>query len=76
MESVRAIRAAWRSRSKRSTSGRRNNQLSKASRIAGARSYRLGPGDVLWIPPDTPHQTLVPKGGEIRYLAFKFPAKP
>ena len=43
--------------------------------IAGARSYRLGPGDVLWIPAGAPHQTLVPQGGDFRYLAFKFDAK-
>jgi mannose-6-phosphate isomerase-like protein (cupin superfamily) len=46
----------------------------RGGKIAGARSYPLGPGDVLWIPPGTPHQTLVPKGGDIRYLAFKFAA--
>ena len=44
--------------------------------ITGGRTYQLGPGDVLWIPPNTPHQTLVSKGGDFRYLAFKFEAKP
>jgi hypothetical protein len=35
----------------------------------------MGPGDVLWIPAGAPHQSLVPKGGDFRYLAFKFEAK-
>ena len=48
----------------------------RGGRIVGARSYPLAPGDVLWIPPGTPHQTIVPKGGDVRYLAFKFEAKP
>ena len=42
--------------------------------ISGARSYQLGPGDVLWIPAGSPHQ-VTPKGGAFRYLAIKFDAK-
>ena len=44
--------------------------------VTGAKAYSLGPGDVLWIPAGAPHQTLVPKGGDFRYLAFKFEVKP
>ena len=48
----------------------------RGGKIAGAKAYPLGPGDVLWIPAGAPHQTLAPKGGDFRYLAFKFDAKP
>ena len=47
----------------------------RGGKIAGARAYALGPGDALWIPAGTPHQTVLPKGGDFRYLAFKFDAK-
>jgi quercetin dioxygenase-like cupin family protein len=41
--------------------------------ISGGRDYQLAPGDILWIPAGAPHQ-VTPKGGDFRYLAFKFPA--
>jgi mannose-6-phosphate isomerase-like protein (cupin superfamily) len=44
--------------------------------IDGGDLYRLGPGDVLWIPAGTPHQALVGKGSSFSYLAVKFEAKP
>jgi len=47
----------------------------RGGKVTGARAYRLGPGDVLWIPAGAPHQTLVPKGTAFSYLAFKFEAK-
>lgn len=47
----------------------------RGGKVTGAQAYRMGPGDVLWIPAGAPHQTLVPKGGSFRYLAFKFEAK-
>jgi mannose-6-phosphate isomerase-like protein (cupin superfamily) len=47
----------------------------RGGKITGAKAYALGPGDVLWIPAGAPHQSLVPKGGDFRYLAFKFEAK-
>lgn len=47
----------------------------RGGKVTGAKAYLLGPGDVLWIPAGAPHQTLVPKGGDFRYLAFKFDAK-
>jgi mannose-6-phosphate isomerase-like protein (cupin superfamily) len=48
----------------------------RGGKISGAKAYAMGPGDVLWIPAGAPHQSLVPKGGDFRYLAFKFEAKP
>jgi len=39
--------------------------------IKGAKSYPMGPGDVLFIPAGLPHQVLVPEGGTFSYLAFK-----
>jgi mannose-6-phosphate isomerase-like protein (cupin superfamily) len=48
----------------------------RGGRISGAKAFALGPGDVLWIPAGAPHQSLVPKGGDFRYLTFKFEAKP
>ena len=47
----------------------------RGGKVTGAHAYAMGPGDVLWIPAGAPHQTLVPKGGSFRYLAFKFEAK-
>jgi mannose-6-phosphate isomerase-like protein (cupin superfamily) len=47
----------------------------RGGKVTGAKAYAMGPGDVLWIPAGAPHQTLVPKGGDFRYLAFKFDAK-
>lgn len=47
----------------------------RGGKVSGAKSYDLGPGDVLWIPAGAPHQALVPKGGDFRYLAFKFEVK-
>ena len=41
--------------------------------ITGAESFELGPGDVVWIPADLPHKMIVPEGGSIVYLAFKYP---
>lgn len=44
--------------------------------MSGGRAYQLSPGDVLWIPAGSPHQTLAPSDGSFSYLAFKFEAKP
>lgn len=48
----------------------------RGGKVTGAKAYAMGPGDVLWIPAGAPHQALVPKGGDFRYLAFKFEARP
>jgi mannose-6-phosphate isomerase-like protein (cupin superfamily) len=42
-------------------------------RIVGGQSYRMRPGDVLWIPAGIPHQMLIPPGGSFTYLAIKSP---
>lgn len=47
----------------------------RGGKVTGAHAYKLGPGDVLWIPAGAPHQTLVAKGTSFSYLAFKFDAK-
>lgn len=39
--------------------------------ITGAARFEVGPGDVLWIPAGLPHQVLVPRGGDLNYLAIK-----
>jgi mannose-6-phosphate isomerase-like protein (cupin superfamily) len=44
--------------------------------MSGGDLYRVGPGDVLWIPAGAPHQVLVRQGGSFSYLAIKFEAKP
>ena len=44
----------------------------RGGKVTGAHAYKLGPGDVLWIPAGAPHQTLVPKGASFSYFAFKF----
>ena len=41
------------------------------ARAAGAARFEVGPGDVLWIPAGLPHQVLVPRGGDLNYLAIK-----
>jgi mannose-6-phosphate isomerase-like protein (cupin superfamily) len=43
----------------------------RGGKISGAKSYDLGPGDVLWIPAGLPHLVVVPKGGDFTYMAFK-----
>lgn len=47
----------------------------RGGKISGAKAYAMSAGDVLWIPAGAPHQALVPKGGDFRYLAFKFEAQ-
>jgi mannose-6-phosphate isomerase-like protein (cupin superfamily) len=44
--------------------------------ISGAREYRVGPGDVLWIPAGLPHQVRVAKGDSFSYLAIKIANPP
>lgn len=41
--------------------------------ISDAESLELGPGDVVWIPAGLPHKMIVPEGGSIVYMAFKYP---
>jgi mannose-6-phosphate isomerase-like protein (cupin superfamily) len=38
-------------------------------------SYPVTAGDIINIPPKTPHQVLVPKGGQVTYLVVKYSKK-
>ena len=42
--------------------------------IAGGQDHNVVKGDMILIPPNTPHQ-VTPKGGAFRYLTVKFEAK-
>jgi mannose-6-phosphate isomerase-like protein (cupin superfamily) len=42
--------------------------------IAGGMRYRVGPGDMIHIPPETPHSYLVEEGGHITYVLVRVPA--
>lgn len=44
--------------------------------ISGAREYRVGAGDVLWIPAGLPHQVRVAKGDTFSYVAIKIANRP
>ncbi|MBZ5584061.1 MAG: hypothetical protein LAQ30_17985 [Acidobacteriia bacterium] len=43
--------------------------------IEGGQSHPVVAGDIINIPPKTPHQMMVPKGGQITYVVFKQAAK-
>jgi len=43
--------------------------------IEGGQSYEAAPGDVINIPAKTPHQMIVPAGGQITYLVVKIPTR-
>ena len=43
--------------------------------LEGGERHRLGPGDVVHIPPKIPHSFLVPTGKHITYVLVKFPAE-
>lgn len=47
----------------------------RGSRIEGGERQPLHPGDVLHIPPKTPHQILLEPGHKIDYLAVKVDAR-
>lgn len=39
--------------------------------IEGGQTYRIGPGDVIWVKAGVPHQMVLPPSGDIRYFIFK-----
>jgi mannose-6-phosphate isomerase-like protein (cupin superfamily) len=41
--------------------------------ITGGEVFDLAPGDAIYVPVGQPHQVLVPKGGQITYIAAKYP---
>lgn len=43
----------------------------RGGKITGAKSYDIGPGDVLFIPAGLPHHVIVPAGETFTYMAFK-----
>lgn len=45
------------------------------SSISGGERQDVSTGDVIHIPPKTPHQVLVAKGGEITYLRIAIPSE-
>ncbi len=47
----------------------------RAASIEGGREIQVGPGDMLNIPPNTPHQTIVAPGGSVTYMVVKIDAQ-
>jgi mannose-6-phosphate isomerase-like protein (cupin superfamily) len=43
----------------------------RGAAIEGGESRKLGPGDIVRIPPNTPHQFVLEKGQSIAYFALK-----
>jgi len=43
--------------------------------ISGGERHEISAGDVIHIPAKTPHQALVPEGGEVTYLRIVIPAQ-
>ena len=47
----------------------------RGSSITGGERQRIGPGDVIHIEPNTPHQFILDKGKEITYFVVKIASK-
>ena len=47
----------------------------RGSAIRGGVSRKIGPGDIIRIPPGTPHQFILEKGQTIAYFAVKLAAR-
>ena len=43
----------------------------RGTAVKGGEQHPVKPGDVVHIPANTPHQMLVPKGGQITYFVIK-----
>jgi mannose-6-phosphate isomerase-like protein (cupin superfamily) len=43
----------------------------RGSKIRGGESRKIGPGDIIRIPPGTPHQFVLDKGQSVSYFAMK-----
>ncbi len=48
----------------------------RGGKQVGGKVYDLKPGDTIYIAPGQPHQMLVKKGAEFRYMAVKFGPTP
>jgi mannose-6-phosphate isomerase-like protein (cupin superfamily) len=48
----------------------------RGGKILDGRHYRMKPGDVLWIPPGTAHQVIVPERGSFQYVGLNADTKP
>jgi len=47
----------------------------RGASIDGGQSYPVGPGDIINIPAKTPHQMILPAGGQITYFVWKVVSK-
>ncbi len=47
----------------------------RGTSIDGGQSYQLAPGDIIHVPPKTPHQMMLPPGGNISYWVIKLPTR-
>ena len=45
----------------------------RGTSIEGGQSYAVAPGDIVNIPAKTPHQMILPAGGQITYFVVKVP---
>jgi mannose-6-phosphate isomerase-like protein (cupin superfamily) len=43
----------------------------RGTKIRGGESRKIGPGDIIRIPPGTPHQFILDKGQSVSYFAVK-----
>jgi mannose-6-phosphate isomerase-like protein (cupin superfamily) len=43
----------------------------RGASIDAGQSYAVAPGDIINIPPKTPHQMTLPPGGQITYFVVK-----
>ena len=48
----------------------------RGGKILDGKPYRMKPGDVLWIPPGTAHQVVVPVNGSFQYIGLNADTKP
>jgi mannose-6-phosphate isomerase-like protein (cupin superfamily) len=48
-----------------------NAEEIRGSSIRGGESHKVGPGDIIRIPPNTPHQFVLEKGQSVSYFAVK-----
>jgi mannose-6-phosphate isomerase-like protein (cupin superfamily) len=47
----------------------------KGSSIDGGQSFEVAAGDIINVPANTPHQMVIPAGGQITYFLMKIPVK-